>query len=274
MPEPEPIEFVDHTPTPPPLTGTVVVRRAPEDLIDSIASDMLLHAFNCVRSFGDFHLALSGGSTPLPLYERLMIDPNYREFPWNRTHLWIVDERRVGFDNDKSNFKAIDEILGHHSGIPPEQVHPIMALAEDADLQYERTLRQTLFFREKGQDRLDYVLLGMGGDGHTASLFPHSPALEDLDHDGTAGLPRLIRINSGANVTPPDRVTMTFPLLNAARFVAVMVTGEGKRNTLAKVSARRAEPPRQAAKDLPILGIRPRAGELRWYLDAAACPER
>jgi 6-phosphogluconolactonase len=275
----EPIPFAQPEVTPPKLPGTVVVRPEPEDLIGSAASDLLIHAFNCVRSFGDFHLALSGGSTPLPLYERLMVDPNYRDFPWTRTHLWIVDERRVGFDSDKSNFKAIDEILGEHSGIPREQVHPIMALRDDADLDYERTLRQQLFFREKGQDRLDYVLLGMGADGHTASLFPQSPALEDLTHDvADAGIapPRLVRINAGPTVVPPERVTMTYSLLNAARFIGVLVTGSGKRETIAKLvgpagaddAARLA-----AARTLPILGIRPKAGELRWYLDAAACPK-
>jgi len=263
----DPIPFAEPEITPPKLRGTVVVRREPEDLIDAIAADMMIQAFNCARKFGDFHLALSGGSTPLPLYERLMIDPKYRDFPWARTHLWIVDERRVGFDSDKSNFRSIDEILGEHSGVPREQVHPIMALREDADEDYERTLRQAMFFREKGQDRLDYVLLGMGGDGHTASLFPHSPALVEQSHDN--GPPRLVRINAGPTVVPPERVTMTYPLLNAARFVSVMVVGGAKRETIAKLVARQDEP--GAEMDLPILGIKVKAGEQRWYLDGAAC---
>src|SRR5262249_26053001 len=100
---------------------------------------------------------------------------------------------------------------------------------------------------------------GMGSDGHTASLFPGSPALEARD--------RLIAINQGPSVTPPDRVTMTYPLLNASRFIGVMVTGAGKRPTLAKIAARQA-----SARELPILGIRPLAGEMRWYIDQAACP--
>src|ERR1700741_1275806 len=161
-------------PATPELPGEVVVRETVDDLIDAVAADLVVHAHNCVRAFGSFHLALSGGSTPVPLYRRLMYDPNYRDLPWAKTHLWVVNERRVAFQDDRSNFKMINELIGDHSGIPAEQVHPIFALAHDADLEYERVLREELGWREKGQDRLDFVLLGMGADGHTASLFPRS----------------------------------------------------------------------------------------------------
>jgi 6-phosphogluconolactonase len=258
---------LEPVPQTPRLPGSVVLRRTPDEVVDAIAADLLIHAHGCVRTFGDFHLALSGGSTPTPLYLRLMYDPSYREMPWSRTHLWIVDERRVPFDDDRSNFKHINEIIGDHSGIPREQVHPIFALADDADAQYERTIQETLAWREKGQDRLDYVLLGMGNDAHTASLFPRSRALRD-----TASL---VRINAGPEVTPPDRVTMTLRLINSARFLSVMVTGESKRPTVARVAAaaRQGRPsPAIIVDDLPILGVNPVGGELRWYLDYAACP--
>lgn len=247
----------------PALPGTVVVRDLADDLIDSLAADLLFHAKSCVRTFGDFHLALSGGSTPEPFYRRLMYDPNYRDLPWKRTHLWIVDERRVPFDDDRSNFKMIRETLVIHSDIPQEQVHPIPATLDDADTRYETELKDVLAWREKGHDRLDYALMGMGADGHTASLFPHSPALDSRG--------RLVLINAGPAVTPPDRVTMTFDLLNASRFLAVMVTGEKKRDTIRRVTEASRQPT-PAIADLPILGLKPLGGELRWYLDAAACP--
>jgi 6-phosphogluconolactonase len=254
------------------------VRDTVDDLIDSLAADLVVHAHNCVRTFGSFHLALSGGSTPIPLYRRLMYDPNYRNLPWTKTHLWIVDERRVAFQDDRSNFKMINELIGDHSGIPAEQIHPMFALAPDADDEYERILRDELFWREKGQDRLDFVLLGMGSDGHTASLFPGSPALRaELDADAP---PRLVRINAGEGVTPPDRITMTFRLINASRFIAVMVTGASKRPVIAQVTEtwkrlRAAGLPAPSADEigaLPILGLAPAGGELRWYLDLEACP--
>lgn len=257
------------------------MRETVDSLHDALAADMMLHAHNCVRSFGDFHLALSGGSTPMPFYERLMIDPRYRDFPWGRTHLWIVDERRVPFDDERSNFKHINEVFGDHAGIPRAQVHPMLATAPNADDAYQRTLREVLGWRERGQDRLDFVLLGMGSDGHTASLFPNSPALlEEVaprpprnaregpsnDH-GLA----LVRVNAGPNVTPPDRVTMTLRLINASRFIAVLVTGASKRTTIERVQAALASP-RVSVADLPILGVDPVGGELRWYLDDEACP--
>lgn len=269
MPELFELEPQPHRPR---LPGTVAVRPGPDTVIDAIAADLLIHASNCVRTFGDFHLALSGGSTPLPLYERLMIDPRYRDFPWTRTHLWIVDERRVPFDDDRSNFKHISEILSDHSGIPQNQLHPMFAMQVDADLAYEKSLRETLGWRERGQDRLDFVLLGMGADAHTASLFPQSPALlaELNAQPDSPDSHRLVRINAGPNVTPPDRVTMTFRLINASRFIAFMVTGKSKRETIARVVAGSENGVSPA--ELPVLGVRPSGGELRWYLDHDACP--
>lgn len=253
---------VSHQPRKPKLPGTVVVRSFVDDVIDSIASDLFLHARNCVRTFGDFHLAVSGGGTPEPLYQRLMYDPAFRELPWKRTHLWIVDERRVPHEDDRSNFKMIRETLVIHSDIPREQVHPINAMSDTADEEYERELRETLAWREKGHDRLDFVVLGMGSDCHTASLFPHSPALAARD--------RLVVMNSGPTVTPPDRVTMTFELINASRFIGVLVTGSPKREAVERVVNRGGG--QLTEQDLPILGVRPLGGELRWYLDEAACP--
>src|SRR5687768_12288568 len=95
----------------PPLPGSVVIRETPDELIDAVAADLFFQAVACARTFGDFHLALSGGSTPEPLYARLMYDPNYRDLPWKRTHLWIVDERRVPPDDERSNFRMIRETI-------------------------------------------------------------------------------------------------------------------------------------------------------------------
>lgn len=273
-------ELYDLTPEPvaPRLPGAVVLREDVEAITGALAADMMLHALNCIRVFGSFHLALSGGSTPLALYRRLMIDPAYRNFPWTKTHLWIVDERRVPFDDDRCNFRSIQDTIGEHSGIPIEQVHPIHALADDADLAYQRELREHLGWREKGHDRLDFVLLGMGADCHTASLFPYSPALmADLDPEPvppalpTDEIPSLVRLNSGPTVAPPDRVTLSLPMINASRFIAVMVTGEGKRNAMERVIRSSADDAAAAAA-IPILGVRPMAGDLRWYVDHAACP--
>jgi 6-phosphogluconolactonase len=242
----------------PPLPGEVVTAETADELIDKLAADLVVHAENCVRQFGDFHLALSGGSTPQPLYERLMYDPNYRRLPWRRTHLWIVDERCVPFDDARSNFKMIRETIVDHADIPNEQVHPIFAMSETADADYESQLRETLAWREKGQDRLDYVLLGMGADGHTASLFPHTSPLHESK--------RLVRLNTYREVSPAQRVTMTYPLINSARFIAILITGRSKATVLHRIATGR-----ESLDELPIKGVSPLNGELKWYLDAAAC---
>lgn len=258
-------------PEAPSLPGSVVVRRDIEAVHEALGFELLYFAQACVRTFGDFHLALSGGSTPLPFYRRLMVDPAFRDLPWKRTHLWLVDERRVPDDDERCNWTHIADLLLDHSDIPRNQAHKMRQTHDDAAEHYEDELRKALAWREKGQDRLDFVLLGMGADAHTASLFPGSPALMERE--------RLVAINSGPAVTPPDRVTMTYPLLNSARYVSVLVTGESKRSTvarLAEASARGPEPLAGAAgieREYPILGVRPLGdGLLRWFLDHDACP--
>ncbi|MHC4615852.1 MAG: 6-phosphogluconolactonase, partial [Planctomycetota bacterium] len=229
-----------------------------DKLIDLVAAEMVVQAKACVREFGDFELALSGGSTPQPLYERLMYDPDCRQLPWVRTNLWLVDERAVPFNDPRSNFRMINETIVEHSGIPAEQVHPIMAVSETADVEYEAKLREVLQWRQRGDDRLDFVLLGMGSDGHTASLFPFNEVLQETQS--------LIRRVTAPAADPPQRVTMTYPLINAARVVAVMVTGSAKAETVQRVAGGR-----ESREALPIKGVRPINGVLKWFLDAEAC---
>ncbi|MDA0803769.1 MAG: 6-phosphogluconolactonase [Planctomycetota bacterium] len=282
----EPIPFADDTAAKAPaLPGEVVVRAQHDDAIDACGDDLLTQAIACVHEFGDFHMALSGGSTPMPLYRRLVLDPAMRLFPWKQTHLWIVDERCVPYADPKSNWGHISDLLVEHSGIPKSQAHPMPVVDSvgAATLEaavagagaYDADLRAALGTRAEGHRRLDYVMLGMGPDGHTASLFPHSTA--QLERESW------VTTNDGSTVVPPRRVTMTYPLLNAARMLCILALGEEKAPTLRKVSAAwQASASRPAApngagasepvwRELPILGITPVAGHLRWYLDEAAC---
>ncbi len=257
-PRTRPYDLAEPAPVGPPLPGEVIVAETVDRLIDLLAAEMVVQAQACVRRFGDFELALSGGTTPQPLYERLMYDPDCRVLPWARTHLWLVDERAVPLDSDRSNFHLINETIVEHSGIPPEQVHPIAAMEEDADIAYEKELCEVLQWRHKGEDRLDFVLLGMGIDGHTASLFPFNEVLGEQEH--------LVRRVTAASAEPPQRVTMTYRLINAARVIAILVTGPAKAATIRRVAAGR-----ETMEELPIKGIHPVQGELKWFLDAEAC---
>lgn len=244
------------------LRGRVIVEQDRDDLLDNLAGEITYRLRHSAGATGQAHLALSGGSTPMPLYQRLLIDPRFRGLPWGYTHVWLVDERCVPTDDERSNFGAIRQQLLDHVPIRPEAVHPMPVAQPDGDMAYEIALRQALSDRA---GRLDVVLLGMGGDGHTASLFPGSPALSQAD--------RLVVFNDGPTVTEPrPRITMTYPLLNAAQWIGVLVTGANKHAAIQRVALAHDD----EVDRLPITGIAPQpvaeepAGELYWYLDGEA----
>ncbi|MHC4908655.1 MAG: 6-phosphogluconolactonase [Planctomycetota bacterium] len=235
---------------PPPLPGNVAVADTTDELIDRLAADMLVHAENCVRSFGDFHVALSGDAALEPLYARLMYDPAFRRLPWRRTHLWIVSDTCVPEDDPRSLYAPIRETLVDHADIPPDQVHPMSVDERDADVLYEADLREALGWREKGHDRLDYVLLAMNDDGGVGGL-----------HGLGETADRLI-VFTGSD---PNSLTMTPELMNAARMIGIYAVGPGKAATLRRLASG------ATIGELPIERIDPIEGELCWYVDGAAC---
>ena len=248
------------------LPGTTVVAPDTEDLFDRLGSALMAASMDAVAERGVFHLALSGGGTPEPFYIRLVTDPKFRLIPWEKTHVWIVDERRVAEDHDKANIKMIRESLTDHVPTPTEQVHAMPVMADDPAGRYEAELSGAFGVSPGGSDvpRLDFILLGMGGDCHTASLFPESPALDVKD--------RWIVENDGEKVVPPPRLTMTYPLINHGRHVAVLAVGGGKREALQRVADQHATG-RADVRNIPISGIDPAGeagGRLTWYLDDAA----
>lgn len=246
------------------LPGSTVVAPDTETLFEKLGDAVLSAALQALDERDVFHLALSGGGTPEPFYMRLVTDPKYRLIPWKQTHFWIVDERKVAEDHAKSNMKMIRETLTNHVPTPAEQVHAMPVLADDPAGTYEAEFEKV--FGMKVADgvcpRLDFVLLGMGGDCHTASLFPESPALDVTD--------RWIAENDGEKVVPPARLTMTYPLINAARKVAPLVVGAGKYEALKRVQGLH-EADMEDTANVPISGIAPNGdGQLTWYLDDAA----
>ncbi|MDX1681556.1 MAG: 6-phosphogluconolactonase [Phycisphaeraceae bacterium] len=226
-------------------------------VIDQVMSLIVQAAVSAVGRKGEFHLALSGGSTPQPLYTRLAIDPDARNMPWLKTHLWIVDERQVPETDDQSNVKMIRETLADHTPMRSRQIHAVPVEQEDPGAAYESQLRE-VFGQPEAPPRIDFMLLGMGDDGHTASLFPGSGAIGETE--------RMVVVNEGPAVTPPPRVTMTYPLINAARIVGVLITGDKKRQMLWEVEKtwreKGADPDR-----LPITGVSPQRGRLEWFID-------
>ena len=223
-----------------------VAQRLADDLVDSLRQRL--------AEAGTVHLALSGGTSPQGLYQSLATDARYAARDWARTHLWLVDERCVPDGDPRLNFAMIRSALADHVSVPRAQVHPMPVGLADGDRRYEDDLRRAL-----ARGRLDVAVLGMGPDGHTASLFPHSPALDERES--------WVRFNDGEYVLAPrPRMTLTYPLLCAARFLAVLVTGASKHAAL--LAAARAP---DDLHTFPIVGIRPAAdSQLLWYLDRAA----
>lgn len=278
------IELEDPSPTPPKpkLPGSVVVRPTPDDVLDAAAADFLIQAQNCVRTFGDFHLAVSMTGTEA-LLRRLMYDPALRELPWKRTHLWMVDEWDVPADDPRRLFPLLQELIVEPSDIPLDQVHamPVGADAptatkgkqaekspETPDVRYEARLREYLGWREKGHDRLDCVLLG--------GVSPTGPVTNGTVQANGAD-DRLVRTVPGMVLgAAADLVTMTTRMLRGSRLISVVALGSEQRSMIEQAAgkAEKNYAGTDAAREFPRSGLVPFLGELRWYLDADACPQK
>lgn len=205
-----------------------------------------------IAARGQFTLALSGGSTPKPLYEALAT----QALPWDKIHIFWGDERYVPPDHPDSNEGMARKAWLDRVPIPAENIHPMPTDASDpaeAAQRYEQDLQRVFQLKAGEVPALDVILLGMGDDGHTASLFPHTEALQVRD--------RLITVGSKDG---QPRITFTAPLINQARCVIFMVAGTSKQAALAQVFSTTAD---DAA--YPSRLVQP-AGELWWLLDQAA----
>jgi 6-phosphogluconolactonase len=210
-----------------------------------------------IISRGLFAVALAGGSTPRGVYE-LLAGEDFREgIDWPNVHVFFGDERMVPPDHAESNYRMANEALLSRVPVPPENVHRIDGVGDAAAnaSAYEYEMRG-LFGEDAAWPRLDHVLLGMGDDGHTASLFPGTAALNEQ---------RLWVAPNWVEKLGAWRVTLTAPAINAARHVTFFVTGAGKAARLREV----LKGGRDAAR-LPSQLIRPSDGTLEWLVDRAA----
>ena len=227
---------------------------ADPDALAAQVADWLLALARAKR--GAFSLCLSGGSTPKTLYHRLANAPYRDAFPWARTHLFWGDERFVPHDDDLSNFKMVREALLNYVPLPAENIHPVKTEGLDpkaSAADYARTLQafygaETL---DPARPLFDVNLLGLGEDGHTASLFPNTDVLEERAAWAAAVI--------GAKDEP--RITLTYPVLESSANAAFLVAGAGKADILGKFLDGDAA--------LPAAKLHP-TGELRVFCDVAA----
>lgn len=248
-------------------------------LFESAANHVAVSIEQSVAGQGRCALALSGGSTPRELYRRLAAAPHCARIQWDRVHLFWGDERAVPPDHPDSGYRMAHEALISKVPVPPSNVHRMMGEAADleaAAAEYERTLRD-LFFPSHGLENQDtrqrsgvgaflrfprfpLILLGLGPDGHTASLFPGSPALAETERWVVAT--RVTTLNPQVR-----RLTLTLPVLNHAAQVIFLVTGASKAALLRAILSG------EAANKYPAARVQPVGGELIWMLDAAAAGE-
>lgn len=206
-------------------------------------------------SSGRFAFCLSGGSTPKRMYQLLAAEPLRDQMPWNRVHLFWGDERFVPHDHPESNFRMANEAMISRVQIPAGQVHPVPGEGDPAEAAraYETTLKS--FYGADSVDParplFDVTLLGMGDDGHTASLIPGTSVVDE----------RRAWVAPVRGARPETRITMTYPVLDSSRAVAFLIAGAAKRDMLARV--------RGGDRSLPAARIAP-IGELFFFLDKAA----
>jgi 6-phosphogluconolactonase len=242
---------------------TYHVHGSVDELARAMAEQILDVAQAAAATRGAARIAISGGTTPKRTFE-MLADPAEKEFslfPWDRLDLFWVDERCVPPDNAESNYRMTREALLDKVPLPEDRVFRIEGELdpEEAAARYESSIRNR--FRLEGAElpAFDLVALGMGPDGHTASLFPHTEALHELG-----------RIAVANHVPQKDswRVTLTSPVINEARKVVFLISGADKAHVLSEVLSEKYDP-----ETWPSQLVRPRTGQLLLLLDGAASSE-
>ena len=232
--------------------GAAIARRAAQEFVQAAA--------DAVRTRGSFNVALAGGSTPKALYNLLVNDPALRsQVPWDKMHLLFGDERHVPPDHPDSNFRMATETMISKAPVKPEQVTRIKGEYPDAGqaaLEYEKALREYFKLKDGEYPRFDLVLVGMGNEGHTLSLFPGTKALHA---DGR------IAVRNWVGKLYAERITLTAPAASNAARVIFMVTGADKAPALKGVLEGPFEP-----EQLPAQLLQPKNGKLLWVVDTAA----
>jgi 6-phosphogluconolactonase len=245
------------------VSSNVEIRilTTPQELFEVAAEEVVRAATEAVAQRGRFTIALSGGSTPKNLFNLLATNAR-TVFPWDRTYFFWSDERHVPPTDPESNYRMAEEIM--LSKIPVNAGNVFRIAAENPDAAavaeaYEQTLRK-FFQLQPGQVPVfDLILLGMGPDGHTASLFPNTAGLQEKTRLVIANWVDKLRTN---------RLTMTLPVLNSARTVAFLASGTDKAQVLRTVLEEDAPPEQYPAKL-----VRPSNGRLMWFVDRAAASQ-
>lgn len=236
----------------------IIICRDVDELNRRAAAQFVALAEESIARSGLFAVALSGGSTPKALYA-LLAEPDYRaRVDWHRVHFFWGDERCVPADHPESNYRMAQEALLEKIELPSENIHRMMGELEPARAAqaYETELRRFFALAQGDWPRFDLILLGLGEDGHTASLFPGSVALNDSTNLVVAVYVEKLQAH---------RLTLTLPVINAAAQATFLVSGESKAAVVKEIFASNS-----AAANYPASEINPCEGRLAWLIAADA----
>lgn len=242
-----------------PFAGNMHIFDCTNDLYSALKKQWFLLANAAIKDHGAFNVALAGGSTPRKLYKILAKQLAVGEPCWDETHIFFGDERCVPQDDPESNYRMVQESLLAGVSLPPDHVHAMFSgdlSVEENVSKYNALLLETLPLNDDGLPVFDLVLLGMGEDGHTASLFPETEILHDSKNPVAAQFVK--KLNAW-------RISFTLPLINAAHHVAILVAGEAKSKVILNIFSE----PENDVMQYPVQRVNP-TGQLDWYLDAAA----
>ena len=229
------------------------ILNAPQELFQAAAAEFIALASTAIRDHRKFTVALSGGSTPKSLYSVLARSA----LPWDKIFFFWSDERHVPPDHPDSNYRMAKEALLSKVPVPPENIFRVRAEEKDANVvakDYEEALRSFFRLRPGEFPRFDLILLGLGPDGHTASLFPNTAALNET---------KLLVVANWVEKFKANRITFTYPVLNNAACVIFLVSGADKADMVRTVLE-------DGRADLPSQRVHPVNGRLLWLLDKGA----
>lgn len=240
------------------MTGEIRRLRDLKELSESAAGHVVDLITSTVKEKNRFSVAVSGGGTPKMLYELLATD-YAGSVNWKLVDIFFCDERYVPYNDSQSNYRMVKEKLLDRVPIPQKNIHLIPTSHSNPDRSAQMYDEEIRSHFGTGGSSFDLVLLGMGKEGHTASLFPGSPALDETVHFATA-----VQVPA----VPPNRITLTYPVLNRAAEVSFLISGKDKAEVLKDILRGTVDFHR-----LPAAGVRPLDGKLIWWIDLTALPE-
>jgi 6-phosphogluconolactonase len=233
-----------------------VVAKNYEELCSLVVQNILVVSQEAIKKHGQCRMALAGGSTPRGVYALMSALPYQHQFDWEHIHFFLGDERWVPVTSSRSNIKMIYETLGIVKKIPSANFHPVKTDVPNVQVStklYEKELRESFSTVSGDIPSFDIILLGLGEDGHTASLFPGHPAVEETG--------KIVASVEAENLKE-KRMSLTLPVINNASHIIFLVNGSSKTEIVSKIFNEK--------NDLPASKVRAEHGDVTWYLDKSA----